>query len=227
MTGSGVLPIRGGQPIRLGIVDDHPVFRLGLKRTLEHETDLKVLWELGTATQVVQTMRKSPVDLILMDLNLGPGEDSLAATRAVLQGHPRVKVIVISAILEPEAASAAKAAGASGYIPKDLAVPETIAAIKTIMAKRRGDVAFADFYSTRTPVNGIRAVSNHGLTRREQEVVAELRRGRTNREIAARLGVSTATVNKHVQHVLKKLHVTSRGQAIARLHAEAAGRPYT
>jgi DNA-binding NarL/FixJ family response regulator len=95
------------------------------------------------------------------------------------------------------------------------------------MAKRRGDVAFADFYSTRTPVNGIRGVSNHGLTRREQEVVAELRRGRTNREIAARLGVSTATVNKHVQHVLKKLHVTSRGQAIARLHAEAAGRPYT
>jgi DNA-binding NarL/FixJ family response regulator len=221
------VPIRGGQPIRLGIVDDHPVFRLGLKRTLEHESDLKVLWELGTATEVVPTMRRSPVDAILMDLNLGPGQDSLAATRAVLLGHPRVRVIVISAILEPEAASAAKAAGASGYIPKDLAVPETVAAIKSIMARRRGDLAFADFFSSRSTANGTRPPSNHGLTKREQEVVVELRRGRTNREIAARLGVSTATVNKHVQHVLKKLHVKSRGQAIARLHAEAAGRPYT
>jgi DNA-binding NarL/FixJ family response regulator len=70
-------------------------------------------------------------------------------------------------------------------------------------------------------------MSNHGLTRREQEVLNELRRGRTNREIASRLGVSTATVNKHVQQVLKKLHVTNRSQAVARLHAEADGRPYT
>jgi len=76
--------------------------------------------------------------------------------------------------------------------------------------------------AARTPAAAI-----HGLTRREQEVLTELRRGRTNREIASKLGVSTPTVNKHVQHVLKKLRVTSRSQAVARLHAEAAGRPYT
>jgi DNA-binding NarL/FixJ family response regulator len=226
-TKAGVQLVRGG-PIRLGIVDDHPVFRLGLARTLERESDMTVAWELGSATDLLKSAQSSPVDVVLMDLNLGPNQDSLASTKALIHRHPRVKVIVLSALLEPEAAVAAQAAGASGYIPKDLAVSETVAAIRTIVSKRVSDGVFSDFLSTsrngasRTPV-----MSNHGLTRREQEVLNELSRGRTNREIASRLGVSTATVNKHVQQVLKKLHVTNRNQAVARLHAEAAGRPYT
>ena len=218
--------VRGGS-IRLGIVDDHPVFRLGLARTLEREADMKVAWELGSTTDLMKSAQSSPVDVVLMDLNLGPDQDSLASTKALIQRHPRVKVIVLSALLEPEAAAAAQAAGASGYIPKDLAVSETVAAIRTIVSKRVSE-AFSDFLTT-TSRNGVSrtpAMSNHGLTRREQEVLNELRRGRTNREIASRLGVSTATVNKHVQQVLKKLHVTNRSQAVARLHAEAAGRPY-
>jgi DNA-binding NarL/FixJ family response regulator len=194
--------VRGG-PIRLGIVDDHPVFRLGLARTLEREADMKVAWELGSTTDLMKSAQSSPVDVVLMDLNLGPDQDSLASTKALIQRHPRVKVIVLSALLEPEAA------------------------IRTIVSKRVSE-AFSDFLTT-TSRNGVSrtpAMSNHGLTRREQEVLNELRRGRTNREIASRLGVSTATVNKHVQQVLKKLHVTNRSQAVARLHAEAAGRPY-
>lgn len=226
-TTSGVQLFRAGRPIRLGIVDDHPVFRLGLARTLEREVDMKVVWELGTATELIQSARSSPVDVVLMDLNLGPGQDSLAATRALIQRHPAVKVIVISALLDPEAASAAKSAGASGYIPKDLPVNETVAAIRAIVSKRTGAFVFADFLTPRNGATRAPAGASHGLTRREQEVLTELRRGRTNREIASKLGVSTPTVNKHVQHVLKKLRVTSRSQAVARLHAEAAGRPYT
>lgn len=225
-TTSGVQLFKAGRPIRLGIVDDHPVFRLGLARTLEREVDMKVVWELGATTELIQSARSFPVDVVLMDLNLGPGQDSLAATQALLQRHPAVKVIVISALLDPEAASAAKSAGASGYIPKDLPVSETVAAIRAILAKRTGVFVFADFLAPRNGTNRA-PTSSHGLTRREQEVLNELRRGRTNREIASKLGVSTPTVNKHVQHVLKKLRVTSRSQAVARLHAEAAGRPYT
>jgi DNA-binding NarL/FixJ family response regulator len=190
---------------------------------------MTVAWELGSATDLLKSAQTSPVDVVLMDLNLGPNQDSLASTKALIQRHPRVKVIVLSALLEPEAAVAAEAAGASGYIPKDLAVSETVAAIRTIVSKRVSDRVFSDFLSTtnRNGVSRTPVMSNHGLTRREQEVLNELRRGRTNREIASRLGVSTATVNKHVQQVLKKLHVTNRNQAVARLHAEAAGRPYT
>jgi DNA-binding NarL/FixJ family response regulator len=222
----GAKPIRGVQPIRLGIVDDHPVFRLGLKRAFEREADLEMAWELGSANDLLATLASSPVDVVLMDLNLGPDQDSLAATRAVIHRYPAVKVIIISASLDGDAAAAAKAVGAIGYLPKDLSVPDTMAAIRDLAAKKVGEIVFGDFLATSAGANGRKEISRHGLTRREQEVLVELRRGRTNREIATMLGVSIATVNKHVQQVLKKLHVRNRSQAVARLHADAAWRSY-
>jgi DNA-binding NarL/FixJ family response regulator len=218
--------IRGREPIRLGIVDDHPVFRLGLKRAFEREDDLEVTWELGSTTDLLATLKSSRVDVVLMDLNLGPDQDSLAATRAVVQHYPGVKVIIISASLEGDAAVAAKAAGAVAYIPKDLSVPDTLAAIRGLAAKSLGEFVFGDFLTGRAGVTGRKEISRHSLTRREQEVLAEIRRGRTNREIASKLGVSVATVNKHVQQVLKKLQVRNRSQAVARLHTEGAWRSY-
>lgn len=184
-------------------------------------------WEIGSTTELFDKMRRSPVDVVLMDLSLGPGQDSLVATKALLQRHTGVKVIVISALLDPEAAQAAKAAGAVAYLPKDMAVKEIVTALRETATRRGKDIKFAQYLPA--PVAGAngRPASDHGLTPREQEVVKELRRGRTNREIASKLGVSTPTVNKHVQHVLKKLRVSNRGQAIARLHAESAGRLYT
>jgi two-component system NarL family response regulator len=218
---------KGGDPIRLGIVDDHPVFRLGLARALEREGDMQVAWDIGSTKELLNKMRSSPVEVVLMDLSLGPGEDSLVATNALIQRHAGVKVVVISALIEPEAAQAAKAAGAIAYMPKDLAVSEIVAALRETVARSGKDLKFAEYLPAAVTSRSGRTVSRHGLTPREQEVVKELRRGRTNREIASKLGVSTPTVNKHVQHVLKKLGVRSRGQAVARLHAEAAGRLFT
>jgi DNA-binding NarL/FixJ family response regulator len=217
--------MRGGTAIRIGIVDDHPVFRLGLKRAFEREADLDVVWELGSTTDLMATLASSRVDVVLMDLDLGPEQDSLAATRTLIQRYPRVKVIIISASLEGDAAAAAKAAGAVAYLPKDLPVPETITAIRGLAAERVGTIVFGDFLAARY-VTAKKETSRHGLTRREQEVLAEIRRGRTNREIASKLGVSIATVNKHVQQVLKKLQVRNRSQAVAQLHADSAWRRY-
>jgi DNA-binding NarL/FixJ family response regulator len=211
--------------IRVGIVDDHPVFRLGLRRAFERETDLEVTWELGSTTDLLATLASSRVDVVLMDLNLGPDEDSLAATRALIQRYPGVKVIIISASLEGDAAAAAKAAGAIAYLPKDLPVSDTVAAIRGLGSATLGAIVFGDFLAARSG-SGKKETSRHGLTRREQEVLAEIRRGRTNKEIATKLGVSIATVNKHVQQVLKKLHVRNRSQAVARLHTEGAWRSY-
>ena len=83
--------------IRVGIVDDHPVFRLGLVRMFEREDDLEVRWELGTAAELLAALASNPVDVVLLDLNLGPDEDSLGTTRTILATWPDTKVIIISA----------------------------------------------------------------------------------------------------------------------------------
>jgi DNA-binding NarL/FixJ family response regulator len=201
---------------------------LGLIRSLERESDLAVVWELGTATEVADMVDRRPVDVVLMDLNLGPEQDALACIKAIRESHDEVKVIVISAALDWEAAAASRASGASGYLPKDLPVADMVAAIRGLSSPNFGRLAFRDMLAGGTPTKGRSSYSTirRSLTAREQQVLTELRRGRTNKEIAARLNVSITTVNKHVQQVLKKLHVRSRTQAVAMVDAVASGRPY-
>jgi DNA-binding NarL/FixJ family response regulator len=197
-----------------------------LVRSFERETDLAIMWELGSVTDIDQTLEKFPVDVVLMDLNLGSDQDALAATTAIRQRYDAVQVIVISASLDWEAASAARTAGASGYLPKDLDVADMVAAIRALASPNFGRRSFSDLLATRRGSNGTLLSLRNGLTMREQEVLAELRRGRTNKEIAKRLGVSITTINKHVQQVLKKLHVRPRAQAVAVVDAAASGRHY-
>jgi DNA-binding NarL/FixJ family response regulator len=163
---------------------------------------------------------------VLMDLNLGPEQDAMAATRSIREKHDKVKVIIISSSLDFEWATASRAAGAHGYLPKDLPVADMVAAIRGLSSPNFGRFGFADLLTDRRPRNGARPSPTATLTRREQQVLGELRRGRTNREIAARLGVSISTVNKHVQQVLKKLHVRTRAQAVVAMSAHANNRPY-
>ena len=218
--------LRVGALIRLGIVDDHPVFRLGLIRTFEREPDLAVLWELGAVTGLFKMLDTVPVDVVLVDLNLGADQDALAATRSIRDRYDSVKVIVISASLDWEAAAAAREAGASGYLPKDLVVPDMVAAIRALASPNLGRLGFSDMLESRPRGTGSLLSLRRRLTRREQQVLAELRRGRTNKEIAAHLTVSITTINKHVQQVLKKFHVRTRAQAVAMVDSEANGRHY-
>lgn len=204
--------------IRLGIVDDHPTFRVGLRRLFEQEANLHVAWDCGTLAEMASAIATAPVDAVLLDLNLGPNQDSLSATRS-LSGQMAVTVIIISASLDEDSVSSAKHAGAHAYLPKDLPVADMVAAVKLLTGPRKGADGFIDLArETRRAAD-----PGHGLTRREMEVSVELRRGRTNREIAGRLGVSVSTVNKHVQQILKKLNVRNRAQAIDRLHRDALG----
>jgi DNA-binding NarL/FixJ family response regulator len=101
-----------------------------------------------------------------------------------------------------------------------------VAAIRGLASPNLGKMEFNYLLSAPPGVDPTTWLSRQGLTRREQEVLGELRRGHTNREIATRLHVSITTVNKHVQQVLKKLSVRTRAQAVARVHAESAGRLY-
>lgn len=187
---------------------------------------MAVLWELSGVTDLHQMLEKLPVDVVLMDLSLGPDQDALAATAALRREHESVNVIIVSASLDWEAASAARAAGASGYLPKDLSVTDMAATIRALASPNFGKRTFSDMLEARPQTGAVSLALRRRLTRREREVLAELRRGRTNKEIAARFGVSITTVNKHVQEVLKKLRVRTRAQAVAMVDAEASGRSY-
>jgi DNA-binding NarL/FixJ family response regulator len=202
--------------IRLGIVDDHPVFRLGLRRSFERQQDLEVMWDLGSATNLLETIAEAPVDVVLMDLDLGSNQDGLSAIRSLQEAKPKPRVVVITASMDAVSVAESKRAGASGYLAKDLPVADLVAAVRQLAAP---GAELAVFGHHLTNGNGWAWTGGRGLTKREQEVLGELNRGRTNREIAMTLGVSVTTVNKHVQQVLKKLHVRNRGQAVARLHA--------
>ena len=206
--------------IRLGIVDDHPVFRLGLIRTFERENDLAVLWELPGVTELFTMLDGFPVDVVLMDLSLGPGQDALAAIMQIREKYELVKVIVISASLDWEAATAARAAGANGYLPKDLSIADMVATIRGLASPNFGKHSFKDLLDVQSRRSTASLAWQRALSRREQEVLAQLRRGRSNKEIAAHLGVSITTINKHVQQVLMKLHVRTRSQAVAMVTAE-------
>jgi DNA-binding NarL/FixJ family response regulator len=190
-------------PIRVGIVDDHPLFRAGLRRVLERSGDMAVGWELADATRLDAALTRNPVDLVLMDLELAPGGDGLDATRAAAARWPEVGVIVLSGSLSPETPRLAMEGGAVGFLAKDMPIPEMISRIR--------ELAFRGHRA-----NGSRGPRDPSvLSERERQVLAEIRRGRTNREIAGALGVSITTVNKHVHRVLTKLHVRNRAQAAA------------
>lgn len=187
---------------------------------------MAVVWEAHSITDMDRMLESAPVDVVLMDLNLGPDQDALAATTAIREKYGATTVIVISASLDWEAASAARTAGASGYLPKDLSIADMVAAIRGLSSPNFGRASFNDMLEFRqrsaAPVDG----SSERLTKREQEVLSEMRRGRTNKEIAQRLGVSTTTINKHVGQVLRKLHARTRAQAVALVSADSGSRSY-
>jgi len=205
--------------IRVAIVDDHPVFRVGLRRVLERVPDFVVLWESGTVDGLLEKLEQDPVDVVLVDLYLGDNENSLAAARAARERYSDLCVIVISASLDWDAVTASRQAGANGYLPKDLPIEDMVAAIRALADPNLGRLAFADRVGTERSHKGARWVNQAGLTRRERQVLFEMVGGYSNREIAARLGVSVTTVNKHVHQVLSKLKVKTRAQVIARMHS--------
>src|SRR5882672_451997 len=134
--GMGASPISTARKtrdnIRVGIVDDHPMFRLGLKKALEREPDLTIRWELGSAMNLDSVMRQAPVDVVLMDVYMGPGKDGIAATREIVDRWPDVRVAVISASVDVRSVAASTRAGASAFLPKAMPVSEMVASIRRL-----------------------------------------------------------------------------------------------
>jgi DNA-binding NarL/FixJ family response regulator len=221
-----------GQPrqpalLSLAVVDDHEVFRLGLKRLLSRVQGVQVVWDASTAHDAFERLQRKPVDAVLMDINLGGPVDGLQATRRLVAAWPNLKVILISGLTDERRLAAARQAGATGFLPKELSAVQMVEAIVRMVSGRRapGVGTFHPAGPALAPLaDDGRGSAFEDLSPREIEVLGEVRWARTNREIAERLGVSTTTVNKHVHQILRKLGVRNRAEA-AIVAAKLLSRP--
>jgi DNA-binding NarL/FixJ family response regulator len=196
------------EPIRVLVVDDHPVVRQGLRTFLDLQGDITVVGEAADGDAAVAAAEELRPDVVLLDLKM-PGADGVAALRGLRERGNRARVLVITSFAGPAAVLPAVRAGAAGYVYKDVDPPALAAAIRSVHAGHvllHPDVARLLAAGDAQP-DGVR------LTTREREVLAEVARGRSNREIARTLTLSEKTVKAHVSAILTKLGVHDRTQA--------------
>jgi DNA-binding NarL/FixJ family response regulator len=198
------------RPISVLIVDDHPVVRRGLRVLLEVQDGIEVIGEAGDGGTALALAAEHAPDVILLDLKL-PGLDGIAVLDELKARGDAARVLVLTSVTEPASASLAVRSGAAGVLYKDV---DPDALVRAIRAIHDGHLLLAPeaagtlLRSASWSWGGLDA-----LTSREREVLAELAKGRSNREIARALGVSEKTVKAHVSSVLAKLGVQDRTQA--------------
>jgi DNA-binding NarL/FixJ family response regulator len=192
-------------PIRLLIVDDHFVVRIGLTSALNLEPDMQVIAEARSGKEAVALFQKHRPDIVVMDYQL-PELNGAQATAAIRAQTPDARIIVLSVYKGEEDVHRAVQAGASGYLPKSAEPRELVDAIRAI---HNGGQYFPAAISA-----ALRQRQARGkLSEREQEVLVMIVRGRSNKEIAAALGISENTVKVHTTKVFEKLNVADRLEA--------------
>lgn len=195
--------------IRVLVVDDHPLFRDGLTSLLGTVEDIEVVGSVGDGQSAVRRALELRPDVVMMDLNL-PGVPGLEATRQILAAMPDCGVLVLTMLADEASVVASLRVGARGYLLKEAAQHEVLAAIRTVAAG--GAV-----YGPKVAARLLDSNRPGDLTARESEVLALLVDGLSNSEIARELGLSLKTVQNHVSHVLAKLQVRDRTQAALRM----------
>jgi NarL family two-component system response regulator LiaR len=200
------------QTIRVMLVDDHNVVRSGLATFLRAYDDLELVGEAKNGSEAVNLCRVKQPDVILMDLMM-PEMDGIAATRAILEDYPDVKIIAMTSFEEEELVHGVLAAGAISYLLKNVTSDELAAAIRAASVGKSTlspEAAKALIRATRPVEQPL-----YDLTEREKEVLNLVVQGQSNQKIADALVISVATVKAHVSSILSKLQVSSRAEAIA------------
>jgi DNA-binding NarL/FixJ family response regulator len=206
-------------PIRVAIVDDQELMRSALRMMVESQPDLELVGEAADGHQALALVRSRRVDVVLMDLRM-PRLDGIEATAVITRERPDCRVIALTTFDLDEHAFPAIRAGASGFLLKDARSETIVEAIRTVYAGQ-GVIApsttrrLIEHVATTPAADGTRATEiRAALTPRELETLLEMATGDTNAEIARRLHLSEATVKTHVGHVLAKLGLRDRVQAV-------------
>lgn len=210
-------------PIRVLIVDDHPVYRDGLRGLVGRAPDLALVGEAETGTEAVAMAAAERPAIVLMDLRM-PEMSGIEATRQILRADPTVGVLILTMSEDDDSVFAAMRAGARGYIPKDADSDELLRAIR---AAAVGEAIFGASIASKLmsffDADARSAAAFPELTERELEILELIAAGRSNTEIGARLGIAPKTVRNHVANVLNKLEVADRSQAIVRAREAGFG----
>ncbi|GIH62242.1 response regulator [Microbispora siamensis] len=216
----------GKRPVRVLVVDDHPVFREGFAALLSSIDEVEVAGTASTGVEALHQVDEREPDVVVMDVQM-PDMDGIEATRRVLEKHPEIGVVVLTMSEEDGTIFDALRAGARGYLLKGAEPDEVVRAITTVAG---GGVVFgavlasriADFLAPRPQSGGVSPFP--ALTAREHEVLDLVAAGLSNSQIAARLFLSQKTVRNHVHAVLTKLQAADRTEAIIRARDAGLGR---
>ena len=203
--------------IRLLLVDDHAVVRSGLKMLLASETDVEIVGEAGNGSEAVSAAGTVRPDVILMDIGL-PDMTGIEAARLIKSKFSKVAIVALTIHEDEEYFFKMLEAGASGYVPKRAAPEELLTAIR---AASKGEVYLYPSLAkllVKDYLSQERAVENKptldGLTDREQEVLSLLVEGAANDHIASKLVISTKTVERHRENIMRKLNLHSRAELV-------------
>jgi DNA-binding NarL/FixJ family response regulator len=216
--------------IRVLLVDDQPLLRTGFRMVLGTEPGLTVVGEAGDGEEGAELARRLLPDVVLMDIRM-PRLDGVGATRRIVEAGLPTRVLVLTTFDLDEYVLGALRAGASGFVTKDVPADELVDAIRVVAA---GEAVVAprilrrllDQYARHLPdPAATTAPVIEGLTERENEVLVLIARGLSNAEIARNLYVSETTVKTHVGHVLTKLGVRDRVQAVVLAYESGLVRP--
>lgn len=197
-------------PIRILIVDDHPIVRDGIRGMFAGDERFEVIGEAGDGKQAINRARVDRPDVVLMDLRM-PGVDGVQATREIVDEGLAHVLILTTYDSETDVLPAIEA-GATGYLLKDAARDELIDAV---VAAAKGESVLSPPVARRL-MGQVRKPRKSAVSERELEVLRAVARGNTNREIAAELFISEATVKTHLLHVYEKLEASDRASAVAR-----------
>ena len=203
------------QRVKVLIVDDHPVVRMGLKSVLETEDDMEILAEAESAEAALREARAGNPDVVLMDVRM-PGMDGIQGCRLIRDQVPGARVVMLTSFSDEEAVMASILAGAVGYLLKNTARVDLLKAIRTVAAgESLLDPAVTSRVLARLKDLAAKAVAHEVsvLSEREREVLSLVAAGLTNKEIAGRLIISDNTARNHVSRIMEKLGVTRRSEA--------------
>lgn len=207
--------------IRVVIVDDHEVVRLGLKTLLNRVADLEVVGEAGSAVEAEQVVAEKQPDVVIMDIRM-PDGNGIEACRVIRSRWPNVRVIMLTSYSDDEAVIGSVMAGASGYVLKQIGTQELVDAIRRVSQGESlldpgvtGKILERVRSGTSGDGEGPPIPGGESLTEQEQKILILIAQGKTNREIAGEMFLSEKTVRNYVSNILGKLQLHNRAAAAA------------